>query len=222
MSTNRAYYTLVASLPTLPARFDVQRCPISWPRLEARLRMLEEDDQLTLKRLIDFLAWDRQPHERTDQDVIAHYQALMASETHSFVRWIVDQRIESRLIISAIRRRQLGLPPPSHSGPWSGLIKRRWNLPQFGLQARFPWVAELDRLLAAGMADQIERLVLSVQWITYSRAADRVFFSFEAVLLYVARWAIVQRWTSQDAQLGRERFESTLAKLLESHVLLHH
>ena len=220
MPTNRAYYTLVASLPALPPRFDVDRCPITWPRLEMRLRMLAADDQLTLKRLVDFLAWDRQPFQRTDEEVIAHYHALLATDDHRLVRSIIDQRVDMRLIISAIRRRRLGLAPPPDLGQWSALIRRRWNLPQFGLQARFPWIAEMERLLAAGAADQIEKLILSVQWATYTRAAQQTYFSFEAVLLYVARWAVVHRWTSQNGALGRERFESTLSKLLESHVIL--
>jgi hypothetical protein len=83
MPTNRAYYTLVASLPALPSRCDVDRCPITWPRLEMRLRLLEADDQLTLKRLVDFLAWDRQPLQRTDQEVISHYRQLIATDGHA-------------------------------------------------------------------------------------------------------------------------------------------
>lgn len=222
MSTNHSYYTLIASLPALPSRFDVDRCPITWPRLETRLRMLDANDQLTLKRLVDFLAWDRQPLQRTDQEVIAHYRALTATDGHRLVRSIIDQRTDMRLIISAIRRRRLDLGPPPDLGQWSGLIRRRWNTPQFGLQARFPWIAEVERLLAEGAADAIERLVLSVQWAMYVRAEPYPLFSFEAVLLYVARWAVVHRWTSQNATLGRERFESTLSKLLESHVILNH
>lgn len=219
MSTSHAYYTLIASLPALPPRFDVDRCPITWPRLETRLRMLQAEDQWMLKRLVDFLAWDRQPLQRTDQEVISHYHALMAREGHRLVRSIIDQRIDMRLIISGIRRRRLGLAAPPDLGQWSGLIRRRWNVPQFGLQARFPWIAEVERLLALGAADQIEKLILSVQWATYARAEPHTFFSFEAVLLYVARWAVVHRWTSQNGPLGRERFESTLSKLLESHVV---
>lgn len=36
--------------------------------------------------------------------------------------------------------------------------------------------------------------------------------------MYVARWAIVNRWTSQNAVLGRERFDKTLLQLLKKHV----
>ncbi|MGN6546402.1 MAG: DUF2764 family protein [Aureliella sp.] len=222
MPTSRAYHTLIASLPALPSRFDVDRCPITWPRLEERLRMLEPEDQQTLTQLLDFLAWDRQPLERTDAQVVAHHRKLVETLEHRMVREIVDQRIDMRLIISALRRRRLGLGPPTKIGQWADLVRRRWNQPQFGLQVRFPWIAEFDRMLDSGAADEMERLILSTQWRSYVRAAANYHFSFEAVLLYVARWGVVNRWTSRNPALGRERFEATLSKLLESHVYLDH
>jgi hypothetical protein len=218
MVRSNSYYTLIASLPVLPARFDVDRCPITWPRLEDRLRMLEPEDQATLARLLDFLAWDRQPLDRTDGEMIARYKALMEKVEHPLVRTLIDDRIDLRTIISGLRRRRLGWGPPPGIGQWTDLIRRRWVHPQFGLQTRFPWIEDLDRLVSSGSAREAERLILTLNWTRWSRAAGDYHFSFEAVLLYVARWAIVNRWTSQNAVLGRERFESTLAKLLESHV----
>jgi hypothetical protein len=218
MVRSNVYYTLIASLPALPARFDVERCPISWPRLEDRLRMLEPDDALALARLLDVFAWDRQPLDRTDDEVIAQYKSLSASVRHPLLREIVDDRIEMRTLLSALRRRRLGQGPPPAVGRWADPIRRRFSHPQFGLETRFPWIGELDSLLAAGAARDAERLILSVNWKKLSRAAAEHHFSFEAVLLYVARWAVVNRWTSQNAALGRQRFENALSKLLEGHV----
>jgi hypothetical protein len=218
MARSRSYYTLIASLPALPARFDVDRCPITWPRLEDRLRMLEPDDQETLTGLLDFLAWDRQPLDRTDAEMIARYKALLAKTKHPLVRELIDDRIDLRTIIAALRRRRLAWGPPPGIGQWTDPIRRRWSHPQFGLQTRFPWMEELDRLLASGSAREAERLILTVTWTHWSRLASNYHFSFEAVLLYVARWSIVNRWTSQNAVAGRERFENILAKLVENHV----
>jgi hypothetical protein len=220
MVRGRSYYTLMASLPALPARFDVDRCPITWPRLEDRLRMLAPEDQETLTQLLDFLAWDRQPLDRTDEQMIARYKALLEKVSHPLVREIINERIDLRTIIAALRRRRLGWGAPPGIGPWTDPIRRRWSHPQFGLQSRFPWIEELDRLLACGSVREAERLILSVTWTTWSRMASNYHFSFEAVLLYVARWSVVNRWTSQNAVAGRERFENTLAKLLEGHVHL--
>jgi hypothetical protein len=220
MIGGRSYYTLIASLPALPTRFDVDRCPITWPRLEDRLRLLETEDHSMLSHLIDFLAWDRQPLERTDAEMIARYHALMKKITHPVIRGLVDDWINLRTIVSALRRRSSGEGPPPGIGRWTDTIRRRWSQPQFGLQTRFPWIEELDRLMASDSTRQAERLILSVLWSKWSREASEHHFSFEAVLLYVARWSLVHQWTSQNSVAGRERFENILSRVLENHVQL--
>ena len=198
----RTYYTLIASLPALPAQFPPDRSPITWRRLEERLKMLEDEDAAALARLVDFLAWDRQPSETT----------------HSVVREIVDVRIDMRTIISGLRRRRLGWGPPPGAGRWVDHIRRRWNEPQFGLQARYPWIEELDRLLAAGQMLAAEKLILTTSWSIWSRAAADARFTFGAVLLYVARWSVVNRWACQNAVAGQERFDQSVATLVQDYV----
>ena len=48
------------------------------------------------------------------------------------------------------------------------------------------------------------------------KLADNFHFSFETILLYLARWEIVDRWTRLDAAPGRQRFDRLLAQTLES------
>ena len=119
MLFRRSYYMLLASLPALPPHFDVQRCPISWPGLEHRLRLLEPDDRATLDRLVTFFAWDRQPLERTDEEVCRRLATLLDTLKSPLVRQIVQERFETRTIISALRRRQRGDGPPPVPG-WLG------------------------------------------------------------------------------------------------------
>jgi hypothetical protein len=66
----RSYYMLVSSLPQLPARFDAGRLPISWPTLRNRLRMLEVEDGRVTRQIGQYFLWDRQPIDRTDNEVI--------------------------------------------------------------------------------------------------------------------------------------------------------
>ena len=84
-----AYYTLIASLPHLPAHFDVPRVPITRGQLNERLQLLKEDDQLVLRQLSDFLAWDRQPLDRTDMEVVAEHDRLTTQIRHPLVQRII-------------------------------------------------------------------------------------------------------------------------------------
>ncbi|MHC4404600.1 MAG: DUF2764 family protein [Planctomycetota bacterium] len=209
-----AYYTLIASLPRLPARFEVGRDPITPQRLDERLKMLEPDDAEVLDQLVDFLAWERQPLDRTDDEVIARYHALIPTIRNPLVGDLIEDRMGLRTIISGLRRRRAGLPPPRGVGRLTGHVQRNWSHPTFNLEGRRPWIEPFARLLDDGDAAEAERLLFSVTWKHWSRLAERYYFSFEAVLLYVARWWIIDRWTSRDAAAGRKRFEELITETL--------
>jgi hypothetical protein len=214
---NRSYYTLIASLPALPPSFEVERDPITRPRLQERLKLLEDDDAATVRRLQDFLNWDRQPLDRTDEEVVAHYEELTAAITNRLIRRLIDDRVETRTILSALRRRRADLPPPIGIEPWAGHIRRHWSHPEFNLQARHPWIGRFQQLTDDGDILEAERLLFSVAWDVWSRLADFRHFSFEAVILYLARWEIIDRWTSRDATRGRQRFEQLISETLGKH-----
>lgn len=208
------YYTLIASLPHLPPHFDVTRPPISRPRLNQRLAELNEHDSQVLKQLSDFLAWDRQTLERSEQDVIHDYERLQQEVRHPVVLKIVDDRINMRTIVGALRRRRDGDEPPRGVGRLVRSIRNRWNEPQFGLQAQFPWIESFERSMLSGEAVAAERILYESSWRSYSRMADQFQFTFEAVLLYLARWSIVDRWASRDQEAGHARFEQLLEEAL--------
>lgn len=54
-------------------------------------------------------------------------------------------------------------------------------------------------------------------WNRWVKLADEFHFSFETVLLYLARWEIVDRWTRLNESLGHQRFETLLAETLGDH-----
>ncbi len=64
---------------------------------------------------------------------------------------------------------------------------------------------------------EAERLLSSVAWTRWCRTAACHTFSFEAVILYLARWEIIDRWTSRDASRGRLRFEQLVSETLGEH-----
>lgn len=212
-----AYYTLVAALPNLPPYFDVERPPITRLRLNELLEQLSQEDATVLRQLRDFLAWDRQPSGRSDQQVVEHYERLQRELRHPLVLEVVEQRINVRTIVSALRRKKTNEGPPIGVGGLVEPIRRAWNEPHFGLQRRFPWIEDFEQHMLAGNAIQAERTLFDYTWKTFSRMATEFTFSFEAVLLYLARWAIIERWTSRDVQVGRERFEQLIEETLGEH-----
>lgn len=213
----RSYFTLLASLPALPPHFEVERDPITRPRLDDRLKMLESRDAEVLGRLGDFLAWDRQPIDQTDGQVVAHYNALMPTVSNRLVRALIDDRMEVRTIVSGLRLRKVSLPPPVGIDPWAAHIRRNWEHPEFGLGWRHPWIAAFREFDEPGQVLEAERVLLSAAWKDWSRDAARYHFTFEAVILYVARWDIIDRWTSRDAGRGRERFQQLISRTLGDH-----
>ena len=217
----RSYYTLIASLPHLPPHFDVDRTPITRPRLTERLRLLHEKDQRVIDQVSSFLAWDRQPLDRTDEEVIARYDELMKNVSNPVVRELINNRIDFRTIISALRRRRAGTSPPQGVGQWVDHIRRNWSHPDFNLAGRYPWIGEMQRLMGEGQARQAQRLLFSVAYRTWSQMAERYTFTFETVILYMARWEIIDRWTSQDADAGRQRFDKMITETLGGYAKLY-
>lgn len=215
-----SYYTLIASLPHLPTHFDVARPPISRPRLNQRLAELDEHDARVLGQLSDFLAWDRQTLERSEQNVIDDYHRLQEEIHHPVVLRIVDDRINMRTLVGALRRRRDGEGPPRGVGRLVRTIHDRWQEPQFGLGRQFRWIESFETLMLAGEAVAAERVLYEYSWEACCRMAGEFHFSFEAVLLYVARWSLVDRWTSRDNEAGLARFDQLLAETLGDYARL--
>ncbi len=217
-----SYYMLLASLPHMPRTFDVEHVPISRLRLEQRLRMLSARDAGTVEQVQRFWLWDRQHAERTDQEVREEYDRLMTAIRNPLVRNIIAFRMDVRTITSALRRRRLGMAPPEGVGRWVDQIHRHWDHPDFRLIREHPWIPALKADMEANVPLQAERRLLQVTWNRWTRLSDDYHFSFEALLLYLARWEIVDRWTRRNEQLGCRRFETLLTEALGAHAPSHH
>jgi hypothetical protein len=217
MKRGRTYYTLVASLPALPRSFQTDRVPITWPRLEHRLKMLTPEDAEVVTQLRAILFWDRQRRDHTDEEVISHYDQFMSTIQNRLAGEIVSFRMDIRTIVSGLRRRRRGLPPPSGVGQWTESIRRNWDHPQFNLARQHSWIAEVERLLGTPDCLDVERILLGVGWKHWTRLAEQHYFDFEAVLLYLARWDILSRWVGLDATLGQQRFEQLVTESISEY-----
>lgn len=209
-----SYFTLIASLPSLPSHFDVARPPITRLQLDDRLKMLTEEDAGTLNQFKDFLAWDRQPLDQTDAQVVDRFRRLQDEVRHPVIWKVVVNRLNVRTLVSALRRRRGGDGPPQAVGDLVDPIRRHWKEPYFRLEQRFPWLTSFEEHWQAGDALAAERILYETTWKFRYRMAAQFTFSFEAVLLYLARWSIIDRWTSRDAEVGKSRFDQLIEETL--------
>lgn len=176
--------------------------------------MLHPDDSQVVDQWTSFLNWDRQILNRTDEDVARSYQEIMQVINNATLREMIEVRMNTRTLIAAVRRRRQGLPPPKGVGQWVDHIARNYQDPGFRLQGQYRWIEPLADLLKQGDAIGAQRLLFETNYRQWSQMAERFTFSFEAVLLYLARWEIIDRWTSRDAQAGQQRFEKIIRETL--------
>jgi hypothetical protein len=202
----------MSSLPPLGKLFEVKQTPISRLKLESRLQLLEEKDALLLNRIASLIAWSQQAIERTDAQFVAEARRFSEEVRNPTLRELVACRLDVRTIMVALRRRHRGEdePPAGQAwgvGPWVSYIERHWREPGFHLGGMFPWVSEANRLLAANDSVAVERLQFEVNWKMLDRVGAGHYFDFEAVVIYLNRWSLVDRWSrySGDAAVGRFR-----------------
>lgn len=210
------YYTLIGSLPPLPRHFELaERVPISQLQLRQRLKMLEPTDAEVIYAIRDFLMWERQPLERTDDDVMWHYIQLFETVSNRFARDLIRHAMTTRTIIAGLRCRRLRRGPPVGVTPVAAQIAREWKHPDFRLGGQFPWIGEVDAQLNGDAPFHVELTKLNIIWRHATRLTEQHDpFSFEAVVLYLMRWEVVYRWTRRDATAGQQKFERLVSEAM--------
>jgi hypothetical protein len=213
---SNSYHMLISSLPALPPRFEVERLPITFERLQGRLRLLEPEDAEEIERLLAVLRWGNQFAEASDVAVVQRYDALLHDLSTPLVRDILVHMMDVRMIAVALRSRRRGLGPPTVGiGQWCDHIRHNFNQPDFRLGQVFPWIPAAERLLAQGdLLTLYRQYVLGATWTYLKKRAEDYSFSFEAVVLYVARWDIMRRWQQLQAERGRAIFETLVTEAL--------
>lgn len=222
MSRQHAYYTLIASLPWLP-RFDrAESVPISEQRLTERLRMLQPEDALVIERGLAFLAWRQHPTERRDREMIDRYQQMMAVITDPTLHELVAFASDVRTIMVALRRRQRGLPAPTPGEPWGvgqwvRSIEQHWDVPDFTLSTMHPWIPQARSYLEQEDTLTLERLLMNQLWDHVDRSIQSHDFGFEAVLVYLFKWSLLQQWLSHDTEAAKVRFDGLVSEVMHEH-----
>jgi hypothetical protein len=219
---SNTYHMLISSLPALPPRLDVDRLPITLERLQARLRMLEPEDAREIYRMLDILAWSHQFVEADDVAVVKRYGELMQEVTNPLVREVFATAMDVRMVVAALRRRRHGLGPPTVGfGQWFEHVRRHFNQPDFRLSHVFPGIIRFEQLLEQGDVLNLYRHLLGATWTYLKKRAEDYVFSFEAVVLYIARWEIMRQWQQLQAERGRAVFEALVTEALGEYAELY-
>lgn len=206
------YVTLMASLPPLGGLFEAREPAISRLRLQRRLGLLSAADRQLLERVRAIFS----APPLADRPLLAEVEACLAAVQQPVVRQLVQHRLEQRTVVAALRRRRRGEQEPPPDGTWGygrllAPIRRHWAHPLLGLEALCPWIGEAAALLAADDLIGLERLLFGLLWRELDRLALGHSFDLEAVVIYVARWILVERWSSYDSAAAARRFRQLVA-----------
>ncbi|WP_299747902.1 hypothetical protein [uncultured Tateyamaria sp.] len=209
MSDPDAYVALVSSLPSSERLFVAKRPPLSRLRLNRRLSALSEKHAQTLARIERLLSWSAYDPGSDLNTLVGRAKILMSDLPHRTLRRIVDERMELRTAVAALRMRHGGAKPPDGDwgyGVWTSQIAANWREPAFGLERSLPWLRQAGQLLEQGDPLGLQRHLLDVTFRQLQRHAGRHHFDFEAVVIYVLKWNIFDRWAKADSVAAAQRF----------------
>ncbi|WP_299868699.1 DUF2764 family protein [uncultured Hoeflea sp.] len=209
MSDPDLYTALVASLPSSERLFFAKQPPLSRLRLNKRLAALSSDDARTLALVERLLSWAEYGMADDIGVVIARTRIALRDIAQPTLRAIVKERMELRTAIAALRMRQRGDSAPTGIwgyGRWTKHIVGNWADPTFRLDASMPWLRQAQVLMARKDPLELERHILDVTFQQLQRHAARHQFDFEAVVIYVLKWNIFDRWAQSNSEAAARRF----------------
>lgn len=220
MDRSTRYVSLISSLPYCGKLFGVKHTPLSYQRLQNRLNELDPIDADHLERLRNLVEWRHHSMEHTDHEIVELTGKFCAELENPTLQAILSQRMEMRSVLVALRRRHLSMSIPTEKqwgyGRWTNHIARYWSEPHFRLELVFPWIIEARQHLEHGDSLMLERLLLNVAWRALEQHAQDHYFDFEAVVIYVLRWSLVERWLRYDKKVAMARFQQLMLDGLDS------
>jgi hypothetical protein len=215
------YAMLICYLPPLPQHpFAIKQKPLSRLQLDRRLSLLAPEDARDLAIIEESAHWERIPLATSEQSFLAGARDALKELARPSLRDMLCWRLELRTVVAALRRRRRGLPRPAAGAAWgfgacTDHIRRNWEQPDFKLSHRYPWVTAADQCLRDDNPVGLERLLFNTVWNHYTYLAGSHHFDFEAVVLYVLRWNLVDRLARHDPVAATERFKTLLVRGLE-------
>jgi len=210
------YAMLLSSLPLHPANlFAAKQLPVSRIQLDKRLAWLDADDARHLEQIEMLVHWSK-ISDQPDDLLFKHARTELDAIDSAFLKEIVLWRLELRTLMSALRRRHSGetsAPTPAFRGfgKWPALIIRHWQEKDFGIGHLQPWLPKASDLIEQNKTYELEKMLLNRVWQHYSRIGCYHYFDFPAVVIYVLRWDIINRWSSYNKEQGLARFDELVS-----------
>lgn len=208
------YVTLMASLPSI-GLLSEKEPPINRARLTERMKQLSPTHKAQMEMIRSILSWERIDIGNDDAAFISRVTHVLEKVDSGDVRAAIEERLEIRTLIAALRRRHAGEEAPAPGAIWGfgrhvERIRANWGLPDFGLLRAYPWILTARDRLEGGDSAGLERLVLEIAWKAVTRREQGHEFDFEAVAFYRTRWALAERWAKYDACAASARFGEML------------
>jgi truncated hemoglobin YjbI len=189
------------------------------------MNMLDFTDQHWVRKLTEAFSWGGMSLQADEQKIIAKANHFLAGIPHEDIRQWLRWRMDTRTIVAALRRRRQGEDAPAAGVNWGygsyvRHIRQHWSNPTFNLEHRFHWLPTVADELAKGESFAVEKALLSGVWHYYNSQHPSTPFGFSAVVLYVIKWDLVDRWCQNNADRARVNFDklvnTTLAQSLKT------
>lgn len=223
------YYMLITSLPRHSRQYKIKQTPISRIQLEKRLKLLTESERNILNNLTNCL-WDSWFDPKLPfQATITKSKTLLALNM-PFINELIHWFFNLRSLFVALRLRKTDSSPPANpqeywSSQWNARLIKNWDMPDFDLKSIYPWLTAINSKLSnqdrsiTGQAAFIEDTLLTLIWKHLDSIEARHFYDFEALIIYLMRWNIVNYWSQFNEKIASDRIRELADNILvESNV----
>lgn len=205
------YTALLCSLPHLVDPFQYQRQSISLVQLQKRMNMLSYDDYVWLNKVRNLFYWGGIKLDQDEVSLVKKANRLLEELSDPDIKSWLLWRMNIRSILSAMRRRKEGQSAPKNNlwayGNQIQHIQNNWTSPCFKLESRYPFLIEIETFFQSSESYELERCLLKAMWHFYSTQQPRQENGFAAVMLYVMKWDLIDRWQQYDKEVGAQRFQ---------------
>jgi len=220
MSNPDDYVSLITGLPNPERLFLAKISPLSRIKLEQKLKVLSTEHRKTLHDIETMLDWRLQSSEYSDQFISQRCRQLYAQLTSRTLRTIVRDKLELRTCIAALRLRAQGDEAPEPRewgfGRWVQHIARNWHEENFNLEHIYPWLPKAQQLIVQYDPEPLERFILEKAFTQLQRFSIQHYFDFEAVVIYVLKWNIIDRSVCYNTEVAKQRFSMLVSDAVKA------